>query len=165
MQLTRFTDYALRLLIFLAHQPEELTTIKRVADTHGISEDHLTKVVQRMSKLGYIRTVRGKNGGIGAARNPADISIGRVIRDVEPLAPVECFLEDYAGGCRLYPNCALRGVLQSAQSQFLKSLDACSVADVMGPSAWDSPGASRATACNKPRRRSASAQRKRARRK
>ena len=109
MQLTRFSDYALRLLIFLAHRPEELTTIKRVADAHGISEDHLTKVVQRLAKLGYIRTVRGTHGGIGAAQHPADISIGQVIRDVEPLAQVECFLKGYAGDCRLYPNCALRG--------------------------------------------------------
>jgi Rrf2 family transcriptional regulator, nitric oxide-sensitive transcriptional repressor len=133
MQLTRFSDYALRLLIFLAHQPQRLTTIRQVADAHGISEDHLTKVVQRLSKLGYIKTVRGKNGGIGAARNAADISIGRVIRDIEPLVPVECFLKDYAGGCLLYPNCGLRGALHAAQLQFLKSLDSRSIADVMGP--------------------------------
>lgn len=156
MQLTRFSDYALRLLIFLAHRPEELTTIKRVADAYAISEDHLTKVVQRLSKLGYIRTVRGKNGGIRIAQNPAQISIGRVIRDIEPLTPVECFLKDYAGDCLLYPHCALRGALQSAQSEFLKSLDARSVADVMGASAWDAQGAPRRGARRGRRRRSAS---------
>lgn len=150
--------------MFLAHHPDELTTIKRVADAHEISEDHLTKVVQRLAKLGYIKTVRGKNGGIKVAKNPADISIGRVIRDVEPLAPVECFLEDYAGSCRLYPNCALRGVLQTAQSQFLKSLDARSIADVMGSKVWNAQAVSRGTA-NEPRRRPARAESKRARRK
>jgi Rrf2 family transcriptional regulator, nitric oxide-sensitive transcriptional repressor len=132
VQLTRFSDYSLRVLIFLAHRQGELTTIRSVADAHGISEDHLTKVVQRLSKLGYIRTVRGKNGGIGAARPAADISLGQVIRHIEPMTPVECFLPNYEGGCLLYPNCALRGALQSAQLQYVKTLDAYSVADVMG---------------------------------
>ena len=88
MQLSRFSDYSLRVLIFLAHRQGELTTMRSVVDAHGISEDHLTKVVRGLSKLGYIRTVRGKNGGIGAARPAADISIGQVIRHIEPLRPV-----------------------------------------------------------------------------
>ncbi len=132
MQLTRFTDYALRVLIFVAHRQGRHTTIKDVSDAHEISEDHLMKVVQRLAALGYLKATRGKNGGIGAARAPADISIGRVVRDVEPLAPVECFAGAYDGRCILFPNCALRGALQSAQLQYLKALDAYSVADVMG---------------------------------
>lgn len=132
MQLTRFTDYSLRLLIFLAHRHEQPTTIKDVSDAHGVSEEHMMKVVQRLGRLGYIKTTRGRNGGISPARAPADISIGKVIRDVESLAPVECFLPRYDGSCLLYPNCGLRGALQSAQLQYLKILDAYSVADVMG---------------------------------
>lgn len=136
MQLTRFADYSLRVLIFLAHRQGVHTKIKDVSDAHGISEDHLMKVVRRLAALGYIRATRGKNGGIGPARAAADISIGRVVRDVEPLTPVECFAPDYDGCCALYPNCALRGALQTAQLQFLKTLDTFSVADVMGPDSF-----------------------------
>jgi Rrf2 family nitric oxide-sensitive transcriptional repressor len=135
MQLTRFTDYALRVLIYLAHRPGGRCRIKEVSDAHAISEDHLMKVVQRLAALGYIKATRGKNGGIEAARAAADISIGAVVRDVESLAPVECFVSDYDGRCQLYPNCGLRGALQSAQLQFLKTLDGYSVADVMGSNA------------------------------
>jgi Rrf2 family nitric oxide-sensitive transcriptional repressor len=157
VQLTRFSDYSLRVLVFLAHRLGKITTIKSVADAHGISEDHLMKVVQRLSKLGYIKTIRGKNGGILAAHSAADISIGGVIRDIEPLTPVECFLEGYDGGCRLFPNCGLRGALQSAQLQYLKSLDAYSIADVMGASSFG--GLQRA---DEPLRRVRPAKRKRA---
>ncbi|MGO8858391.1 MAG: Rrf2 family transcriptional regulator [Steroidobacteraceae bacterium] len=139
MQLTRFTDYSLRVLIFLAHRQGIHTTIKDVSDAHQISEDHLMKVVRRLATLGYIKTTRGKNGGVGSARAPADISIGAVIRDVETLTPVECFTTRYGGRCLLYPNCALRGALQSAQLQYLKTLDTYSIADVMGSDPLEGP--------------------------
>jgi Rrf2 family nitric oxide-sensitive transcriptional repressor len=139
MQLTRFADYSLRVLIFLAHRHGMHTTIKDVADAHGISENHLMKVVHRLSTLGYIKTVRGKNGGIGPLRAAADISLGNVIRDVELLTPVECFVPKYDGRCMLYPNCAVRSALQSAQLQYLKTLDTYSVADVMGPDPLGNP--------------------------
>ena len=118
--------------MFLAHRQAVHTTIKNVSDAHGISENHLMKVVHRLSKLGYVKTVRGKGGGIGLAREPREISIGRVLRDVEPLTPVECFEPGYDGACILFPNCILRGVLHSAQLAFLGSLDAYTIADVMG---------------------------------
>jgi Rrf2 family nitric oxide-sensitive transcriptional repressor len=133
MQLTRFSDYSLRVLMFLAHRHGVHTTIKDVSDAHRISESHLMKVVHSLAKRGYVKTIRGKGGGIQLARAPADISVGRVVRDVEPLTAVECFEPGYDGSCRLYPNCRLRGVLESAQSQFLATLDACSIGDVMGP--------------------------------
>jgi len=133
MQLTRFSDYSLRVLMFLAHRHGALTTIKDVSDAHRISESHLMKVVHSLAKRGYVKTVRGKGGGIRLARAPADITVGKVVRDVEPLTPVECFEPGYDGSCRLYPNCRLRGVLDSAQSEFLATLDAHSIGDVMGP--------------------------------
>lgn len=136
MQLTRFTDYALRVLMFIAHRAGQRTTIKEISDAYGISEDHLTKVVRRLGQLGYIKTTRGKNGGIATGRAPAQISLGAVIRDFETLTPVECFLPQYDGQCRLFPNCALRGALQTAQLQFLKSLDSYSIQDVMGQDPW-----------------------------
>jgi len=133
MQLTRFTDYALRVLIFLANEQDRRATIKDVSEAHGISEHHLTKVVHRLSKLGYLKAVRGKGGGIKSALLPWQISIGKVIRDIEPLTPAECFVPSYDGRCILYPNCALRGALQSAQLHFLKTLDAYTVADAVPP--------------------------------
>jgi Rrf2 family nitric oxide-sensitive transcriptional repressor len=119
MQLTRFTDYALRVLMFLANSQEQRTTIKEVSRVHGISEQHLMKVVHRLSKLGYLKASRGKGGGIQAARPAAEISVGKVVRDLEPLAPVECCVRQYDGACILFPACALRGALQAAQRQFL----------------------------------------------
>lgn len=153
MKLTRFTDYSLRLLMFLAHRQGVTTTIKDVADAHGVSEDHMMKVVQRLGRLGYIRTTRGKKGGISLARSPAEILIGKVVRDVESLLPVECFLPKYDGSCLLYPNCALRGALQSAQLQYLKVLDGYSIADVMGTGLEEAAGARARNAPRPVRRR------------
>jgi len=138
MQLTRFTDYALRVLIFLANRQDRRATINDVSEAHGISQHHLTKVVHRLSKLGYLRAVRGKGGGIRSALPPSEISIGKVIRNIEPLTPAECFVPRYAGQCILYPNCALRRALQSAQSHFLKTLDAYTVADAVPRESWRS---------------------------
>ena len=90
--LTRFTDYALRVLIFVAHRISANRTIRDVAEAHRVSKAHLMKVVHSLSKLGYLTTVRGKGGGIRSARPPSDISVGGVIRDVEPTTPSECFV-------------------------------------------------------------------------
>lgn len=89
----------------------------------------LTKVVHRLSKLVYLKAVRRKGGGIKSALLPSEISIGRLIRDIEPLTPAECLVPSYDGQCILYPNCALRRALQSAQLHFLKTLEAYIIAD------------------------------------
>lgn len=133
MQLTKFSDYSLRVLIFLARQPLTHTTIRDIADAHGISENHLMKVVHQLAKRGYVKTVRGKGGGISLARPATEISIGAIIRNVEPLTPAECFVPDYDASCRLYPNCGLRGALQAAQSAFLTTLDRYVLSDITGP--------------------------------
>lgn len=132
MQLTRFSDYSLRVLIFLAHRHGAHTTIKDVSEAHRISRNHLMKVVQSLAQRGYVSAVRGKGGGIGLARDPAAISVGKVIRDTQPLATVECLEPGYRAGCRLYPQCRLRGALQTAQARFLATLDGFSIGDVMG---------------------------------
>ena len=96
MQLTKFSDYSLRVLMFLARQADEHTTIRDIATAHGISENHLMKVVQQLAKSGYVKTMRGKGGGVRwHARRK--ISIGAVVREVEPLTPAECFLPGYGG--------------------------------------------------------------------
>ena len=131
MQLTRFTDYALRVLMYVANRQGERTTIREVSEAHQISEEHLMKVVTRLSNLGYLATFRGKGGGIVAGRPSAEISLGSVIRAIEPLASVECFEPDYDSRCMLFPQCALRDALGKAQLRFLESLDNTTLADVM----------------------------------
>jgi Rrf2 family nitric oxide-sensitive transcriptional repressor len=133
MQLRKFSDYSLRVLIFLARRQDAHTTIRDVAQAHEISESHLMKVVQKLAKRGYVRTLRGKGGGISLARSPGEISVGAIMRDVEPLTPAECFVPGYKGICKLYPNCGLRRALCSAQSSFLSTLDNYTLNDVMAP--------------------------------
>jgi len=130
MQLTKFSDYSLRVLISLARLPSTHTTIRDIADAHEISENHLMKVVHQLAKLGYVKTVRGKGGGISLAKPATEISIGAIVRDVEPLTPAECFVPGYQASCKLYPNCALRGALRAAQSAFLTTLDGYFLSDI-----------------------------------
>ena len=131
MHLNRFTDYALRVLMHLAGAPGQRTTIHEVSRAHGISEQHLMKVVNRLAQLGYLQARRGRGGGIQAARPAGEISIGRVVRDLEPMVPVECSAEGYQGTCAYYPACSLKGVLHVAQGRFLEALDARTLADVL----------------------------------
>jgi Rrf2 family nitric oxide-sensitive transcriptional repressor len=130
MQLTKFSDYSLRVLISLARHPSTHTTIHDIAAAHQISENHLMKVVNLLAKLGYVKAVRGKGGGISLARPAADISIGRVVRDIEPLTPAECFAPGYQDACKLYPECRLRTALGAAQTAFLSTLDKYRLSDV-----------------------------------
>lgn len=90
------------------------------------------KVVNQLAKLGYVKAVRGKGGGISLARPAADISVGRLVRDIEPLTPAECFAPDYQEACKLYPECRLRGALAAAQNAFLSTLDKYRLSDVAG---------------------------------
>ncbi len=139
MQLTKFTDYSLRVLMFLARRRGVHTTIRDIADAHQISESHLMKVVHQLAKRGYIKTVRGKGGGISLARPPEEISIGAIVREIEPLTPAECFVPGYDARCRLYPSCGLRGALRAAQSSFLTTLDDYSLSAMVGPKRVGSP--------------------------
>jgi Rrf2 family transcriptional regulator, nitric oxide-sensitive transcriptional repressor len=132
MQLTKFSDYSLRVLMFLARQADKHTTIHDIATAHAISENHLMKVVNQLANSGYVKTMRGKGGGVRLARAAERISIGAVVREVEPLTPAECFQPGYGGECNLFPRCALRGALHAAQAAFLNTLDAYTLRDVTG---------------------------------
>lgn len=130
MKLTVFTDYSLRVLLYLAVQPSRRATIAEIAKTFDISENHLTKVVHLLGKQGWIVTVRGKGGGMVLAREPRDICIGRVVRDTEGAAvPAECFAED-GGDCAITNCCKLKGVLAEAVSAFYAVLDHYTLADI-----------------------------------
>lgn len=124
MQLTSFTDYGLRTLIFLASLPEgELTNITEVTRLFGVSRNHMVKVINRLGQLGYIQTVRGKNGGIRLLQAPTAITVGQVVRDLEPLELVNCSVEF----CHITPACRLKDRLAKAKQAFLNELDTCTI--------------------------------------
>jgi Rrf2 family nitric oxide-sensitive transcriptional repressor len=130
MRLSSYSDYALRILIYLAVQPDELPTIGEIAERHGISKNHLMKVAHQLGQGGYIETVRGRGGGLRLGRAPEQIRLGDVIRFTEQdLAIVECMGEDNL--CRLTPACTLRGVLGEALQAFLAVLDDYTLADIV----------------------------------
>ena len=123
MQLTQFTDYSLRTLVFLGAHPGELCTIAQVAAAYGISVNHVMKVVNRLASFGYVETIRGKGGGLRLARAPRLINLGEVVRNMEERFDiVECFNEQHQD-CRLLPACTLRSVLSDARRNFMATLD------------------------------------------
>jgi len=133
VRLTTFTDYALRVLIYLGTAPEGLATIEQVAGAYGISANHLMKVVHRLGRMGYVATVRGKGGGLRLARTPESISVGEVVRRTEDsFAIVECF--DQGGAdCAIARSCVLKRALHEAMDAFLEALDRYTLADLLKP--------------------------------
>ena len=132
MRLTTMTDYALRLLMYVAQRPDRLCTIAEVAQAHGISGAHLMKVTHQLGREGFLETVRGKGGGMRLAL-PADrIGLGAVVRRIEPdFRVVECF--DAGAGCALAGHCRLAGAIDGALQAFLAHLDRYTLADLLGP--------------------------------
>jgi Rrf2 family nitric oxide-sensitive transcriptional repressor len=131
MRLTVYTDYALRVLMYVALHPERLPTIGEIASSYGISRNHLMKVVYELGLASYVVTVRGKNGGLRLARAPQDIVLGEVVRRTEPdMALVPCF-EPTRAPCAITPACILRRALHEARSAFLEVLDGYTLADLV----------------------------------
>jgi Rrf2 family nitric oxide-sensitive transcriptional repressor len=130
MRLTNFSDYALRVLMYAATQNDRLITIEETAQVYGISRAHLMKVVNQLTRAGYLKAVRGRSGGLVLAKRPNKIRLGDVMRATEPdFAIVECFSD--ADSCRISPACRLRGVLHDALGAFLKTLDRYTLADLI----------------------------------
>jgi Rrf2 family nitric oxide-sensitive transcriptional repressor len=131
MRLTKHTDYALRVLIYIGLQEGEKVRLADIAEAFGISRNHLMKVVHRLGSLGYIRTLRGRNGGLLLARTAESIRVGDVVRDLEDdLRLVECFAASNTA-CRIEPACALKRSLDDALQAFLDVLDEVSLADLL----------------------------------
>ena len=132
MRLTRFTDYSLRVLIYLGLQQNKLVTIRRISDAYGISRNHLMKVVSLLTRAGYLKAQRGPGGGIRLARPPEEINLADVITDTEEdLVMVECF--DAEGNCVITPVCKLQHVIGEALRAYIKTMKAYSLADVLDP--------------------------------
>lgn len=131
MKLTTFTDYSLRVLIYLAAQPEKRATISEIARSFDVSENHLTKVVHLLGKNGWLANVRGKGGGLELAMPPELVGVGTVVRETEGVAVVaECFAEE-GNHCSIARICRLRGVLGEAVEAFYAVLDRYTLADLV----------------------------------
>jgi Rrf2 family nitric oxide-sensitive transcriptional repressor len=131
MKLTTFTDYSLRVLIYLGTEPDQRATIAGIAASFDISESHLTKVVHFLGKKGWVTTVRGRGGGIALGRPAVSIVIGEVVRQSEgALLPAECF-ERQDSHCPIAGPCRLRAVLGEAVEAFLAVLDRVTLADLV----------------------------------
>ena len=131
MRLTLHTDFALRLLMLLALEPETLHTIEEVALRYDISRNHLMKVTQTLSQEGFVESTRGRGGGLRLARPAEHINLGLVIRATEDsLALVECF-DRARNGCIVSSACGLRGPLEEALAAFLAVLDRYTLADLI----------------------------------
>ncbi len=129
MQLTLFTDYALRTLVFLALQPEQhLSTITEVADRFSISCNHVVKIVHQLGMKGYIDTIRGKHGGIRLARASAEINLGDLIADMENMS---CLMDCQREGCRLSPGCRFQSIMRKAMRAFMAVLAEFTLADLV----------------------------------
>tara|TARA_B110000908_G_C10260609_1_gene458982 strand:+ start:2830 stop:3258 length:429 start_codon:yes stop_codon:yes gene_type:complete len=129
MQMDKFTDYALRILIILAvRDPERLST-SAIAKIYDLSDNHLSKVASELVRLGFVTSVRGRAGGLTLAMPAKDISVGAVVRAIKADAPVvECFGTNKS--CRILPACGLRTPMHEAQEAFFAALDPYSLQDV-----------------------------------
>ncbi len=131
MRLTTYTDYSLRLLMYLAVKPDGLATIPQVAKAYGISANHLMKVVHQLGQAGYVDTIRGRNGGMRLGKPAAAIGVGELVRFTEPdMEIVPCFQPD-SQDCPLRRACRLKGALDRAQLAFLSILDEYTLADLV----------------------------------
>lgn len=129
MELLRYTDYTLRVLIYLALRPDRRATVGDIAVDFRVSHNHLTKIVHRLATSGYVTTTRGKGGGMVLARDPHEIGIGEVVRFTETnLELVEC-LHPY---CPIVAGCRLRGVFREARDAFLAALDRHTIGSIIG---------------------------------
>lgn len=132
MRLTSFTDYSLRVLIYLATEPGRRATVASIAEAFDIKLNHLTKVVHFLAQQGWLTTVRGKGGGLELAQDAAAIGIGDVVRRCEGAdLPAECFDRDH-NRCRITRVCRLKGVLAEATRAFHAVLDRHTLADLAG---------------------------------
>ncbi|WP_372368344.1 Rrf2 family transcriptional regulator [Candidatus Uabimicrobium sp. HlEnr_7] len=127
MQLTSFTDYSLRVLIFLAVQKR--SSISVIAKTYGISRNHIVKVVHNLSKIGYVKTVQGRGGGISLAMSAEKINLKNLVVQTENFYIVECFQPQ--GKCKITNVCKLQNILYEAKNSFLDTLEKYSLQDIV----------------------------------
>ena len=132
MQLTAFTDFGLRSLMYLAAQPDRLCSVREISDHYRISRNHLVKVVHRLAQLGYVVSTKGKGGGIKLAQDAESLRLGDLVRRLEPnMHLVECFDRD-TNTCRVVASCQFKHYLLDANEAFLGRLNDHTLADAIG---------------------------------
>lgn len=123
VRITKHTDYALRVLLFLGVRPEERVSTQSIADAYGISHSHLQKIVRALAGLELVRLHRGAHGGVELACAPDDVSIGEVMRQLDDQdGLIECFQSE-TDNCVVSPSCGLKTAFRVAQEAFYASLD------------------------------------------
>lgn len=143
MRLAEYTDYTLRVLMYCAARPERLVTISELAEQHGVSKNHLMKIVNDLARQGVLETTRGRGGGLRLLMKPSDIRVGDVVRNCETdFRLVECF-DGRTNACSLTPSCRLKGVFNAALKAYFKELDAATLADIAGPPPLPRPSATK----------------------
>lgn len=131
MNLSKFSDYSFRALIYLAKNQDKLCTVEEVADYLKISEHHLKKIVQKLGKTEYIQSSKGRNGGLKLGLNPKDINLGSILRITEDnLTLVECFSDDKCT-CNLTDVCKLKVVFDNSLNSFIKELSKYTLEDII----------------------------------
>ncbi len=131
MQLTSYTDYSLRALLYIGKHPNRLVTVSEITEHYGVSRNHMVKVVHNLGTNGFIQTVRGKSGGIRLARKAEEITLADVVRLTEPHMNIqECFSRE-TNTCPLIDRCKLTGVLYQARQSFMKVLEENTLADIL----------------------------------
>jgi Rrf2 family transcriptional regulator, nitric oxide-sensitive transcriptional repressor len=123
MQLTQFSDYAMRTVLYLGCRPDKLVSVDEISRAFGVSRHHLVRVVQSLTELGLVTAQRGRGGGMRLAKDPSEINVGWLIRRTEPhFHFVEC-LDPETNTCPIAPACGLKGAISRAQQAFLDVLD------------------------------------------
>lgn len=131
MRLTTYSDYALRMLIYAAIKPGSFVTIREISEAYGISKNHLMKIANDLSQAGYLRTSRGRNGGLCLAKAPQEINIGKIIRMTEAgIVLVECG-DPRTNQCVITRACRLKHVLFDALEVFYRQLEQTTLADLV----------------------------------
>ena len=132
MQLKKYTDYALRVLIYTGTKPnDELASIKEISEVFNISQHHLGKIVFELNKMGLLETIRGRNGGIRLAKPASEINVGLLVRSLESdFNLLECF-DKGTNNCVITPSCTLKQALNKALHAFFKVLDEYTVQDLI----------------------------------
>lgn len=129
MQLTQFTDYGFRTLIYLMSHSQDVVTVKEISEYHSISRNHLVKVVHTLSQLGYITTTKGKGGGIQIAKSTENLRLGDLILSLEPnMNIVECF-EAKNNTCKIIDSCKLKHYLYEATENFINTMNKYTLLD------------------------------------
>lgn len=131
MRMTMYTDFSLRILIYLAIRPTgQKATVPEIAESYGISKNHLMKVAQHLAKLGYIESTRGRGGGLRLLHEPSQINVGKVVRQMEDdFHIVECFDRE-RNTCPITPVCSLKHALGRALQAYLAVLDEYTLQDL-----------------------------------